>query len=578
MMSSSFDLSHLEELTSNAEQTQDDLLKEILTLNANTEYLRQFLHGSSDKTLFKKNVPVVSYEDVKSYIERVANGEPSDVISGGPITRFIKSTGTSGGKQKIFPINDEYIEQLGYVLNLRSLVISKHVELVKQGKTMEFHFIRPESTTPSGLPLSLAFASFFMSDYFKNRPSKCNSEYTSPDQVILCPDSKQSLYCHLLCGLCQRDEVVRVGAAFAYSLVRAIDFLGNYWKELCGNIRSGHVSEWITNHNCRSSVSAILGGPNPILADVIEQECSHKSWEGIIARLWPKAKRIECIITGQMGQYIPILDFYSNKLPLGSTIYGSSESLFGINVDPLSKPQDVSYTFVPNLSYFEFLPVDHDGDMASIVDLVNVKLGCYYEPVVTNYFGLNRYLIGDILQVVGFYNSTPQFRFIRRKNVVLSVDIEATTEEDILKALAHVNLLLESSDVMLIGFTCYADISTFPGHYVFYWELKARGVNDVVEVDKKVFVKCCSVLEESFNVLYRRFRGQRGQDGSIGALEIRVVQQGTFDSLMEYFISQGGSTTQYKTPICINSSEALAVLENRVLDRFYSERSPSLET
>ncbi|ESQ30801.1 hypothetical protein EUTSA_v10011867mg [Eutrema salsugineum] len=125
MMSSSFDLSHLEELTSNAEQTQDDLLKEILTLNANTEYLRQFLHGSSDKTLFKKNVPVVSYEDVKSYIERVANGEPSDVISGGPITRFIKSTGTSGGKQKIFPINDEYIEQLGYVLNLRSLVISK---------------------------------------------------------------------------------------------------------------------------------------------------------------------------------------------------------------------------------------------------------------------------------------------------------------------------------------------------------------------------------------------------------------------------------------------------------------------
>ncbi|CAH2035956.1 unnamed protein product [Thlaspi arvense] len=446
----------------------------------------------------------------------------------------------------------------------------------EQGKAMEFYYINPETKTLSGLPVSPAFTSFFMSEYFKNRPSKCKSECTSPDSVTLCPDNKQSLYCHLLCGLCQRDEVVRVGATFAFSLVQAIDFLGNYWKELCSNIRSGHVSEWITDLNCRRSVSIILGGPNPELAYLIEQECSHESWEGIITRLWPKARFLEAIFTGQMAQYIPILEFYSNKLPQISTIYGSSESLFGVNMDPLSNPQDVSYTFLPNLSYFEFLPVDHEGDTGSIVDLVDVKLGCYYEPLVTNSFGLNRYRIGDILQVTGFYNSTPQFRFVRRKNIVLSVDIETTTEEDLLKALTRATLVLDKySDFMLMGFTCYADISTFPGHYVFFWEIKSRGGKDVGELDEKVLVKCCTVLEESFDVLYRRFRSR---DGIIGALEIRVVQQGTFDSLMEYFISQGGSTVQYKTPICINSPEALAVLENKVVARFYSDKSPPLDT
>lgn len=127
-----------------------------------------------------------------------------------------------------------------------------------------------------------------------------------------------------------------------------------------------------------------------------------------------------------------------------------------------------------------------------------------------------------------------------------------------------------------MGFTCYADISTIPGHYVFYWELKTKGVNDVLELDKKVMVKCCSVLEESFGELYRRYRSE---DKSIGALEIRVVQHGTFDSLMEYFVSLGGSIAQYKTPICINSSsEALAVLENKVLARFYSEKPPPLDS
>ena len=79
----------LMKLTSNVKQIQDDVLKEILTLNANTEYLRGYLHGSCDKELFKKNVPVVSYDDVKPYIERVVNGEPSNVISGKPITRFL---------------------------------------------------------------------------------------------------------------------------------------------------------------------------------------------------------------------------------------------------------------------------------------------------------------------------------------------------------------------------------------------------------------------------------------------------------------------------------------------------------
>ncbi|KAF3522116.1 hypothetical protein F2Q69_00046929 [Brassica cretica] len=111
--------------------------------------------------------------------------------------------------------------------------------------------------------------------------------------------------------------------------------------------------------DCRRSVSTIIGGPNPELADLVEQECSQRSWEGIIPRLWPKAKYIECILTGQMAQYVPILEFYSDKLPLVSKVYGSSESIFGMNVDPLCKPQDVSYIFVSNISYFEFLPVDH---------------------------------------------------------------------------------------------------------------------------------------------------------------------------------------------------------------------------
>lgn len=186
--------------------------------------------------------------------------------------------------------------------------------------------------------------------------------------------------------------------------------------------------------------------------------------------------------------------------------------------------------------------------------------------------------MGDILQVTGFYNTAPQFKFVRRGNVVISVHLEATTEDDLLKAVTCGNVVIsvKSYDMKLRDFTCYPHISKVPGHYVLYWELKGNNKDDINElIDTNVLVECCAVVEESLDALYRKFRSN---DGSIGALEIRLVEEGTFDSLMEYFITQGASLTQYKTPRCIKSSEALQVLENRVLARFFSERSPPIDS
>ncbi|CAN7019965.1 unnamed protein product [Brassica rapa subsp. trilocularis] len=351
-MSLGCDLTLLEELTSNAKQIQDDVLNKILKANANTEYLQRFLQGSSDKELFKKNVPVVSYEDVKHYIYRVSNGEPSDVISGEPITAFLRSSGTSSGNPKIFPANNIFFKNVQIIYTLCSVVMSKHVDGFKEGKVIWFAFIQPASTTPCGLPIAPVLTSFTKSEYYRSVAKKS----TSPDQIIMCPDTKQSMYCQLLCGLVQRDDVVSVGAVFASVLVGVIHFLENYWKELASNIRSGHLSEWITDLGCRDYVSILLGDPNPELADLIENVCGQKSWQGIVSRLWPKAKCIDAIITGSMAQYIPALEFYSNnELPLVSLRYASSEAYFGLNLEPLSKPQHVSYTFLPNMSYFEFI-------------------------------------------------------------------------------------------------------------------------------------------------------------------------------------------------------------------------------
>lgn len=79
----------LEDLTTGARQIQQQVLDDILTQNAHTEYLNSFLNGQSDKPSFKKKVPLVNYEDIRPCIERIANGEPSSIISAQQITELL---------------------------------------------------------------------------------------------------------------------------------------------------------------------------------------------------------------------------------------------------------------------------------------------------------------------------------------------------------------------------------------------------------------------------------------------------------------------------------------------------------
>lgn len=80
----------IEELTSNADQVQRRVLEEILTRNADVEYLRRHdLNGRTDRETFKNVMPVITYEDIQPEINRIANGDKSPILSSQPISEFL---------------------------------------------------------------------------------------------------------------------------------------------------------------------------------------------------------------------------------------------------------------------------------------------------------------------------------------------------------------------------------------------------------------------------------------------------------------------------------------------------------
>lgn len=154
----------------------------------------------------------------------------------------------------------------------------------------------------------------------------------------------------------------------------------------------------------------------------------------------------------------------------------------------------------------------------------------------------------------------------------MSIDNDKTNEEDLHKSVTIAKNLLEPYSALLVEYTSYADTSTVPGHYVLYWEIQIVDSPALPLDHQKVLEECCIAVEEQLDYVYRRCRSH---DKSVGPLEIRVVEPGTFETLMDLLVSQGGSINQYKTPRCIKSNNAaLMLLDSHVKDSFFSPRDP----
>jgi len=187
---------------------------------------------------------------------------------------------------------------------------------------------------------------------------------------------------------------------------------------------------------------------------------------------------------------------------------------------------------------------------------------------VTNASGLYRYRVGDILRVTGFKNKAPQFSFVCRKNVALSIDSDKTDEVELQNAMKNAVTHLVPFDAHVSEYTSYADTTTIPGHYVLYWELSLNGSTPI---PPSVYEDCCLTIEESLNSVYRQ---GRVSDKSIGPLEIKIVEQGTFDKLMDYAISLGASINQYKAPRCVKFAPMVELLNSRVTSNYFSPKCP----
>lgn len=268
-------------------------------------------------------------------------------------------------------------------------------------KGLQFIYVGKQTTTKGGLIVATATTHVYRSDQFRNN---IKSKFVCPEQVIFGSDFNQSQYCHLLCGLLFSDEVEFVFSTFAHSIVHALRTLEQDWEELCSDIRSGFLSNKITDSSMRSAVSKLLLRPNPDLAHSILTKFKNlNNGYGLIPELFPNAKYVYGIMTGSMEPYMKKLRHYAAHLPLVSAYYGASEGWIAANVNPKLPPESATFAVLPHIGYFEFIPlgidpVDEDDRELEVVvaaaageqepvGIEEVVVGKDYEILITNFAG-----------------------------------------------------------------------------------------------------------------------------------------------------------------------------------------------
>ncbi|XP_031393187.1 jasmonoyl--L-amino acid synthetase JAR4-like [Punica granatum] len=569
-------IDEFESMTKDSKRVQEETLKRILQENSQAEYLQNLgLNGRTDLESFKARVPLVTHKDLEPFIHRIADGDTSPILTGQPITTISLSSGTTQGKPKFVPFNDALVESTMQIYRT-SFAYRNREYPIGSGKALQFVYSSKQFKTKGGLAAGTATTNVFRSSQYKRTMKAMRSQCCSPDEVIFGPDFHQSLYCHLLCGLIFHEEVKFVSSTFAHSIIHAFRTFEQVWEELLTDIKEGVLTSRVTVPSIRTAMAKLLK-PNHELADLIFRKCSGlRNWYGLIPVLFPNCKYIYGVMTGSMEPYLKKLRHYAADLPLISGDYGSSEGWIGANVNPKLPPELATYAVLPNIGYFEFIPVrgteffsGSDKIESTLlcveptpIGLTEVQLGIEYEIIVTNFAGLYRYRLGDVVKVVGFHNSTPELQFICRRNLLLTINIDKNTEKDLQLAVEAAAKPLARERLEVVEFTSQVDLSSEPGHYVIFWEMNGEAGEEVIR-------ECCNCLDRSF--IDAGYVSSR-KVGGIGALELRVVKRGTFQKILDHYLGLGGAVSQFKTPRCIGPANGvvLQILSSNVVGSYFS--------
>lgn len=324
-------------------EVQNELLSGLVHRGVETEWGRRYgFTGIDSFAQFQKAVPLSTYEEVKSDIQRVIDGA-EDVLWPGEVRWFAKSSGTTSDRSKLIPVTKEALEDC-------------HFKGGKDLLGLHVHH-RPKSDIYKGKTLVVGGSS-------ELHPLRSEA-YTGDLSAIIIKN-------------------LPLWVEFRRIPGKDIALLGD-WEE---------KMEKMALHSMDEDVTVISGVPSWTLV-LIRRILELKGTDNLMD-VWPN---LELYMHGGVS-FSPYRDQYETLIPSRSMTYletyNASEGFFGIQDRPGA--DDMLLTLDYGI-FYEFIPLSESHkEQPETIGLADVELGKVYEMVITTNAGLWRYRVGDTVR------------------------------------------------------------------------------------------------------------------------------------------------------------------------------------
>ena len=335
----------IKDMQQNALQLQNQNLIQLLEKLALTEYGKQFnagrIENSSD---YAKALPIVKYEDIFPYIERMMYGEES-VLWPGKVNCFAKSSGTTNDRSKFIPFTEE-------ILN------DNHVNASWDAMAILYHQ-RPEAKIFDKKNLLMGGS---LSRFEGNKD-------------VLTGDVSALLL----------SKMPAVGRPFYTP-----DFETAIMKDWESKIERMATA-------CSNEDVTMFGGV-PTWLIVLFDRILELTGKANMMEVWPN---VRTYFHGGVG-FDPYVDQFKSYFPSPDfqyyEVYNASEGYFAIQDEP---EENGMLLLTDNATYYEFIPAeDIDNEHADVLTIESLEADRDYAIVISNASGLWRYMPGDLIRVV----------------------------------------------------------------------------------------------------------------------------------------------------------------------------------
>jgi len=500
---------------------QENVLQAILRDNRRTQYGSDHSFDKiSTYHQFAQQVPVVSYEALRPYIETQLRSNTPALTAALP-TMYATTSGTTG-EPKYVPVIREELQRQKRHTALLTFSQYEFDPLAFSGKVWVMAASAVEGRFENGIPWGSA--SGFL--YASTSPAIAK-KYLIPAEVFAIADNGLKYDLILRLALAEKN-ITYFSAANPTTLLRLCALANQHGRTLAEDIGHGRFSreaelDLVVARAIRARLRA-----NPDRAAELSN-IFNSGQAATFKDFWPSLRLVSTWTGGNCGVAVnsarALLPASTKIVELG---YLSSEFCGTLTVDCNSTAG------LPTISnyFYEFIePEKWDAGEHKFRLVDQLETGQDYYVVITTPSGLYRYFINDIVRAEGRFHNTPMIRFVQKGKGVTNITGEKLYESQLAEALVRAEKHFASHpDFYLM----LADVE----RQVYHLYLEVSGTTENA-------AEIATYFDTTLAELNTEYRTKR-ESGRLHPIEITLLKNGTGDLYRAHCIQSGQKDGQFK--------------------------------